>query len=147
MKDVFARAHHVCIVVADVRAAIDYYEGIGIGGWQDYPDLSEYDNKELSVPDRKAFLGLKYVYTNVVAGLQLQLVEPGPGDTPQRNFLDRTGGGVFHIGFNVEDIDKSTGTVQEAGISILMSGRRKDRTGFTYFDTAVQAGVVLEIRH
>jgi hypothetical protein len=27
-----------------------------------------------------------------------------------------------------------------------MRGRREDRTGFTYFDTAPKAGIILEIR-
>ncbi|MEU4417937.1 VOC family protein [Nocardia salmonicida] len=146
MNELFGRAHHICIVVADVDAAIGYYRSLGIGGWQNYPDLSQYDNEELDVPDRRAFLALRYVYTNAVAGLQLQLVEPGPGDTPQRRFLERTGGGVFHVGFAVDDIDASAETARAAGIPVMMSGRRDDRTGFSYLDTSERAGVVLEIR-
>jgi catechol 2,3-dioxygenase-like lactoylglutathione lyase family enzyme len=56
MNELFSRAHHICIVVADIDAAIAYYEDLGIGGWQSYPDLSQYDNAELDVPDRQAFL-------------------------------------------------------------------------------------------
>ncbi len=146
MNELFGRAHHICVVVADVDAAIGYYESLGIRGWQNYPNLSQYDNEDLEVPDRRAFLALRYVYTNAVAGLQLQLVEPGPGDTPQRRFLERTGGGVFHIGFAVDDVDSSAETARAAGIPVMMSGRRADRTGFSYLDTSERAGVVLEIR-
>ncbi|MBF6341108.1 VOC family protein [Nocardia abscessus] len=74
------------------------------------------------------------------------MVEPGPGDTPQRRFLERTGGGVFHVGFAVDDIDASAETARAAGIPVMMSGRREDRTGFSYLDTSERAGVVLEIR-
>ena len=32
------------------------------------------------------------------------------------------------------------------GLSVLMRGRRENRTGFTYYDTANKAGVVLLTR-
>ncbi|MFF5037369.1 VOC family protein [Nocardia salmonicida] len=146
MNELFNHVHHICLVVADVDNAVAFYESIGIGGWHNYPQLSQYDNDELNVPDRRAFLELRYVYTDAVDGLQIQLVEPGPGDTPQRRFLERTGGGVFHVGFAVDDVDTATRTAGGAGIPVLMSGRRDDRTGFTYLDTAKRAGVVLELR-
>jgi len=54
---------------------------------------------------------------------------------------------VFHLGFEVPDCDQSEAEARAAGIPVLMRGRRPDRSGFTYFDTAANAGgVVLEIR-
>jgi methylmalonyl-CoA/ethylmalonyl-CoA epimerase len=50
---------------------------------------------------------MKYKYTDA-PGPQLQLCEPNDGPSPQRKFLDRTGGGVFHIGFVVDDVDDAT---------------------------------------
>jgi catechol 2,3-dioxygenase-like lactoylglutathione lyase family enzyme len=143
MGNPFGSVHHVCIVVADIGAAVEFYESVGIASWQEYPDLTQFT--DLDVPDRDGFLDLKYKYTDA-AGLQLQLCQPGPGATPQRKFLDRTGGGVFHIGFVVENVDDSTEEVQGKGLDTWMSGRRPDRTGFTYFQTPDVAGVTLEVR-
>lgn len=53
---------------------------------------------------------------------------------------------MFHVGFAVDDVDVATTLAHNAGIPLMMSGRRADRTGFTYLDTAERAGVVLEIR-
>jgi len=37
MTSPFRQLHHICLVVHDIDAAIAYYEGLGIGPWQDYP--------------------------------------------------------------------------------------------------------------
>ena len=142
MTNPFAAVHHICIVVPDIESALRFYESIGIGDWREFPDLKKFT--DLEVPHREGFLGLTYMYTNA-AGVQLQLCEPGPEPTPQRTFLDRTGGGVFHLGFVVDNVDEVTEEAHARGLTTLMYGRRPDRTGFTYFDTP-EAGVTLEIR-
>jgi catechol 2,3-dioxygenase-like lactoylglutathione lyase family enzyme len=140
---IFNSVHHICIVVRDIAEAVGFYESIGIGPWRDYPPLEQY--VELNVPDRQAFLGLTYRYTQIGA-LQVQLVQPGPRDSPQRRFLDSRGEGVFHIGFAVDDVAAAEREANLAGLATLMSGRRTDGSGFTYLDTASRAGVTLEVR-
>ena len=44
------------------------------------------------------------------------------------------------------DCDVGEAAGKDLGLKVLMSGRRPDRTGLTYFDTADPAGVILEIR-
>jgi methylmalonyl-CoA/ethylmalonyl-CoA epimerase len=60
-----------------------------MSGWQEYPPLVDYT--DLDVPDNDAFFAMKYKYTDA-PGPQLQLCEPNDGPSPQRKFLDRTGG-------------------------------------------------------
>ena len=140
---VFDTLHHLCIVVHDLDASAAYYTALGIGPWQDYPPLSAY--AELDVPSEAAFKGLRFKFVNI-ANMQLQLCQPGPEDGPQRRFLDTKGEGVFHLGFDVADCDAAETASAALGLATLMRGRRADRSGFTFFDTADQAGVVLEIR-
>ncbi|MBF6079520.1 VOC family protein [Nocardia beijingensis] len=143
MPGPFESIHHICIVVADIDAAIQFYDSVGIGPWHDYPPLTQYT--ELDVPNTEAFLGLRYMYA-MRGTCQIQLVEPGTANSPQRIFLDKTGGGVFHIGFDVADIAGSTDQAGELGLTPWMTGRRPDGSGFSYFDTGDVAGVTLEIR-
>ncbi len=141
---IFQRMHHVCIVVADIEQSVAFYSAIGVGPWHDYPPLDQYT--QLEVPDRGAFLAMKYKYANIT-NLQIQLCQPGPGNSPQRRFLDDRGGGVFHLGFSVPDCDTAEKAAEALGLLPLMKGRRDDRSGFTYFQTADRgAGVTLEIR-
>jgi catechol 2,3-dioxygenase-like lactoylglutathione lyase family enzyme len=139
MASSFQTLHHICIVVRDIERATAYYESIGIGPWQDYPPLTEYTT--LSVPNVDAFLAMKYKFVNL-GNVQLQLCEPPELDCPQRQFLDAKGEGVFQLGFEA-DLDTAVAHATAAGLDVLMRGERDNGSGFAYFDTLAQAGVVL----
>jgi catechol 2,3-dioxygenase-like lactoylglutathione lyase family enzyme len=142
----FRELHHVCIVVRDIEASVAFYESIGIGPWQDYPPLTEYTR--LTVPSPDAFYALKYKLANV-GSLQLQLCQPPELDCPQRRFLDSRGEGVFHIGFESDpdsDLDETAAAGASLGLNVLARGQRDNGSGFIYFDTADDAGVVLLAR-
>ena len=141
--NLFDTLHHVCIVVRDIDAAQACYESIGIGPWAEYPPLAEY--VELEVPDREGFLGLRYRVCQLPT-VQLQLCQPGDAPSPQRAFLDAHGEGVFHLGFEVPDADAAEASARERGMPVLSRGRRANRSGFTYYDVADRAGVVLLTR-
>lgn len=143
MTEMFHRLHHVCLVVHDIDRAQAYYESLGIGPWIAYPPLADYT--DLSVPDRDGFLDLRYRVCTV-GPVQLQLCQPGHDATPQRAFLDSKGEGVYHLGFEVADADAAEAEGLAAGLSFLARGRRDTGTGFDYWDTADQAGVVLLTR-
>jgi methylmalonyl-CoA/ethylmalonyl-CoA epimerase len=142
-NNAFSIPHHICIVVKDIEKTKNYYESIGIGPWTEYPPLVEYT--KLKVIDEKGFLATRFVYTKI-GDLQLQLVQPGEGKTIYKEFLEKNGEGVFHIGFEVADIDIMDKQLTENGLKILSSGRRDDGSGFSYYDTRQQAGVTLLIR-
>jgi hypothetical protein len=86
------------------------------------------------LPITKDCLKIKYRYTDAT-GVRLQLCQPCGGGSPQWAFLQRIGGGVFHIGFVVDDVDESTEQVHALGVETWMYGRRDDRTDFTDFKT------------
>lgn len=140
MTPAFTRLHHVCIVVHDIDKTQAYYESIGIGPWIAYPPLVEYT--ELDVPSREGFMAMQYRICNL-PNVQLQLCQPDQNPSPQRLHLDAKGEGVFHLGFEVPDADAAEAL---AGVPVMMRGRRENRTGFSYYDTARGAGVVLLTR-
>ena len=142
MTTPFRELHHICIVVRDIEASVAFYESIGIGPWQDYPPLTEYTRLEVPSPD--AFYALKYKLADI-GGVQLQLCQPPELDCPQRRFLDSRGEGVYHIGFE-SDLDDAAAAAARLGLSVLARGQRDNGSGFIYFDTADDAGVVLLAR-
>jgi len=139
----FGKPHHICIVVYDIEKSKNYYESIGIGPWTDYPPLAEYT--KLNVIDEKGFFDTHFVYTQL-GNIQLQLVQPGEGKTIYKEFLETKGEAVFHIGFEVDDIDTVEKQFTENKMKVLASGRRDDGSGFSYLDTREQAGVTLLVR-
>lgn len=140
MNPAFQKLHHVCIVVHDIDKTQAYYESIGIGPWVAYPPLSEYE--DLQVPSRDGFMAMQYRICNL-PNIQLQLCQPDHNPSPQRLHLDAKGEGVFHLGFEVPDADAAQASLP---MPVLMQGRRANRTGFTYYDTADEAAVVLLTR-
>ena len=142
-NNAFRKPHHICIVVNNIEKTKSYYESIGIGPWMEYPPLVEYT--KLRVIDEKGFFTSRFVYTKI-GDLQLQLVQPGEGKTIYKEFLEKKGEGVFHIGFEVADINIVDQQLTDNGLKILASGRRDDGSGFSYYDTRQDAGVTLLIR-
>jgi len=142
-KNAFGRPHHICIVVKDIEKTKSYFESIGIGPWVDYPPLVEYT--KLNVIDEKGFFDTRFVYTHI-GNLQLQLAQPGEGKTIYKEFLETKGEGVFHIGFEVDDIEAVEKQLTEDEMKVLASGRRDDGSGFSYLDTREGAGVTLLVR-
>jgi methylmalonyl-CoA/ethylmalonyl-CoA epimerase len=142
-NNAFSKPHHLCIVVKDIEKTKSYYESIGIGPWVDYPPLVEYT--KLNVIDEKGFFDTRFVYTHI-GDFQLQLAQPGEGKTIYKEFLEAKGEGVFHIGFEVNDVDAVEKQLTEAEMKVLASGRRDDGSGFSYFDTRGKAGVTLLVR-
>ncbi|MGN6306698.1 MAG: VOC family protein [Mesorhizobium sp.] len=143
MNPIFQKLHHICIVVHDIDKAQDYYESIGIGPWEAYPPLAEYE--DLEVPSPKGFMAMQYRICNL-PNIQLQLCQPSHDPSPQRIHLDSKGEGVFHLGFEVPDADAAETEARRSGMPVKMRGRRQNRTGFTYYDTADKAGVILLTR-
>jgi methylmalonyl-CoA/ethylmalonyl-CoA epimerase len=140
---IFGKPHHICIVVKDIEKTKSYYESIGIGPWVDYPPLVEYT--KLNVMDEKGFFATRFVYTHI-GNLQLQLAQPGEGKTIYKDFLEMKGEGVFHIGFEVDDVDAVEKQLTDNEMQVLASGRRDDGSGFSYLDTREGAGVTLLVR-
>ncbi|MNY19012.1 Glyoxalase-like domain protein [compost metagenome] len=143
MKQFFKTLHHVCIVVHDLEKTVGYYEQLGVGPWFDYPKGGPY--VEFDVPNRAASDAMRYKCVDL-DNVQIQICQPSELDSPQRRFLDQHGEGVYHLGFEVPDRDAAEAAARDLGIGVTARGARADGSGFAYFDTRAQAGVVLEVR-
>jgi hypothetical protein len=126
-----------------VEEKMKYFESIGIGPWVEYPPLTEYT--EIEAPNYEGFITLRYVVAKI-GDIELQLVQPSEFDSPQKQFLDTYGEGVYHIGFVVDDANEAEEILKVKGLKVLSRGRRSDQSGFDYFDTKKDAGVTLLTR-
>jgi len=144
MQDtIFRTMHHLCIIVRDIEKSVAYYESLGIGPWASFPPLDIFT--DLMVMDRQGFLNLTFRYA-ALGNMQLQLCQPGEGDSPQKQFLETRGEGVYHLGFTVPDVDEAEAQATALGLQPKSRGRLPNG-GFTYFDTADKgAEVILEVR-
>ena len=142
-KSPFSNLHHIAVVVRNLEEAIQFYTSIGIGPFEDYPPLKEY--VKLDVPDKVGFHNVKIKVVQI-GPIQIQLIQPGEGQSLYKDFLEKKGEGVYHLGFVVDDVDDSEAALKNLGLEVLSSGRREDGSGFSYMDTAGKGGVILLIR-
>ena len=139
----FATLHHISIVVKDIAKATRFYESIGIGPFTEYPPMREY--VKIKVPDEEGFYNLK-IRCAQIGPVQLQLIQPGAGDSLYKAHLEQKGEGVYHLGFVVDSIDKAEQQMRNLGLEIISSGRRENSSGFAYLGTVDQGGVTLLLR-
>jgi methylmalonyl-CoA/ethylmalonyl-CoA epimerase len=142
-KSPFSNLHHLAIVVKDMEKAIQFYTSIGVGPFEDYPPLKEYI--KLDVPDEAGFHNLKIKVVQI-GPIQIQLIQPGEGKSLYKDFLEKRGEGVYHLGFVVDNVGDSEAELRKIGLKVLSSGRREEGSGFSYLDTAGKGGVTLLIR-
>ena len=142
-KSPFSKLHHLAIVVKNMDEAIQFYTSIGVGPFEDYPPLKEYI--KLDVPDEVGFHKVKIKVVQI-GPIQIQLIQPGEGKSHYKDFLEKKGEGVYHLGFVVDDVEDSEADLRKLGLKVLSRGRREDGSGFSYLDTAGKGGVVLLVR-
>ncbi len=140
---IFNQLHHVCVLVRDLEEKQKFYESVGIGPWFDYPKSGAY--LEFDVPNAAASRAMRYKCCDL-ENFQIQLCDPGELDSPQKRHLDAHGEGVYQLGFEVPDRNAAEAEGRGMGLEVVARGRKTDESGFCYFDTKAQAGVVLEIR-
>ena len=78
----------------------------------------------------------------------LELIEPVGEGTSWKEYLDKKGEGVQHLGFQVADPDRASQALEKAGMPVLHKGRYDSDDGtYIYMDSQDALGVVIELLH
>ena len=142
------RAVQIGIVVDDLERTTNLLSTVfGIGPfrfieWPNRPDSRfTYKGNEEPIKIRQAFVQ--------VGPLELEFIQPLEGDrNAYREFLDRTGGGIHHLLFEVPDIEAVLSEVAKSGVEVLQTGTGiRPGTRWASLDTLKQAGLYVELRH
>lgn len=141
-KSPFSRLHHVTVAVKDIERAVKFYSSVGLGPFVS-PEKHVFANKTLW---GKPLTHKLLIRETQIGPAVLQLVQHVEGEDIYKEFIDKRGEGVQHLGFVVDNIDKGEDAAVRMGLKVTQRGRGKDGSGFAYFDTELLGGVVLEIR-
>jgi catechol 2,3-dioxygenase-like lactoylglutathione lyase family enzyme len=78
----------------------------------------------------------------------IELIEPVGQGTSWKEGLDQNGEGVHHLGFQVEDLDKTIAAFEKEGMPVVHRGRYDSDNGtYVYLDTRDKLGVTIELLH
>ena len=139
----FARVAQIGVIVRDLEAALAFYEALGLGPFKTSAGAAPIVDREVygkPAPDVK-----NRIATTRLGQVELELVQPVSGASMQREFLERHGEGVNHLGFVVEDLEAEVPRLLAKGFRIVSRGRVLGGGAFAYLDTDRIGGVVFEL--
>jgi len=141
-KTTFTRLVHIGVVVRDMKKAIERLTALGIGPFQ--PRILPADASEQY--RGKPFLPAKRVAIQItrIGNMELELIQPIDGESPHREFLDKKGEGIQHLGFMVDDLEENVKRLTAEGSSILLTSQFKGGGGVAYLDLDA-AGLIVEL--
>lgn len=104
-------------------------------------------------------LGFKFLGTEVVEeqkvkvakfdinGVHIELLEPTADDSPISAFLEKRGGGIHHISFHVDDINRQIEELERKNIQMLNNKPRKGsgNTWIAFAHPRSFSGVLVEL--
>jgi methylmalonyl-CoA/ethylmalonyl-CoA epimerase len=138
----WARAYQVCVVVADLDRAVEYYESLGIGPFREGPSahttrrvIHGSESPDTRLAGRIADLGQ----------IEFELIQPIAGPSVQREFLESQGEGAIHLCAYTDDLQRDIAWMKERGVGVTSYAELSDGGSFAYFDTRRIGGLVLEL--
>lgn len=109
-----SKIEHIGIAVESLEAAVPYYETLL--GTKCYAIEEVADQKV-----KTAFFK--------VGETKIELLESTSVEGPIGKFIEKRGQGIHHIAFAVDDVNKSLGEAEEAGIQLVDKQGRKGAEG------------------
>lgn len=130
------RIDHVGVAVADLPAAIEYYQRVfGMRC------IHEEVNEDQGV--REAMLAVG----PTPEGGCLQLLAPLRPDSPIARFLDRRGPGVQQVAYTVTDLDATCASLRDRGVRLLYDEPKRGTAGsrINFVHPRDASGVLVEL--
>ncbi len=124
--------HHIAIVVPSIAEARKLYEGVlGLSAGE-----PEY------VADQKVNVLVTYAGTQ-----RIELVEPAAPDSPVTRFLEKTGGGLHHVAYKVDDVAAAIAALKHAGVRMIDESPRPGahNTRIAFVHPKATGGVLSEL--
>ena len=127
------------VVVKDIDRATQFYTKVlGLGPFQ----VIEWPRAEAMVGAEVRRFGMRLAFT-ALGNVSLELIQVLSGEPIHAEFVRRTGGGLHHLGFYVDDMEGWIKRFAKLGIGVLMRSTRGG--GFAYLDTEALGGFIIEL--
>ncbi len=140
-KSPFSKIAHIGILVRDMDKAVEYYQSLGIGPFEPLTAIA-IDRVVHGKPAENVHNLARMVQ---IGSIHLELVQPISGESVQKEFLERHGEGINHLGFLVDNLDKEVGMLVGKGLKVISSAKFVGGGGFAYLDTDKIGGIVFEL--
>jgi hypothetical protein len=133
------------IVVPKLEEALERYESLWGGGpWRCFV-YGPGRIPELSYRGEPGNYSVTIAISQTTP--QIELLEPQDGPSIYHDWLETSSGGLHHLGFWVESLEKAIASMAKAGYEVIQSGSGYGLDGdggYAYFGTERDFSVVLE---
>ncbi|MFN2586724.1 MAG: methylmalonyl-CoA epimerase [Actinomycetota bacterium] len=108
------KIEHVALAVADLDAVIDHYENVWGLSVSHRERVEDQGVEEAMLPLGETFL---------------QLLGPTSPDTTVGKFVARRGGGLHHIAYEVDDLERTLAELKARGVRLIDEAPRRGGRG------------------
>jgi len=134
---------HIGFVVEDINTMKELFKTVGL------------DTGTEAVINPLQKVSASFVNVGEKDDIYVELLEPASGDSPISNFLQKKGGGLHHLCFEVDDIEKASQELAAKGFRMAVSPedctaydenlkrKCKDSTKIAFF--IISKGVLIEL--
>jgi methylmalonyl-CoA/ethylmalonyl-CoA epimerase len=140
-KSTFSQLCDVAVVVRDINKTVKRLEALGLGPFKEVPpppgaEGMFFRGKLLVANDRAlaAYIG----------NLKLEIIQPGNEPSPWKEFLDKHGEGIHHLGFLVSDVEKEVNQLVNQGAEVILTGNISGKLGAAYVDPKA-GNIIIEL--
>lgn len=138
--------NQVGFVVKDLDQAMKaYWENFGIGPWKIWTYGSPLV-KDTTFRGRPEDFHMRIAIA-MVGDVMIELIQHLDGHSVYKEYAQRAGQGVQHLGVFVDSIAEAVKEAEAAGFKVIQSGRGYGATGdggFAYLDTEDELGTIFE---
>lgn len=146
MSEIISQITQICIVVDDVESASKHWATV-LGVTQAvietiFPDGIQHVTYGKAA-EYKDIRVAKYQMQNII----LELLEPGEGSSPWRDFLEQYGPGVFHVCLVTDDPQEIYSRLSNIGVEEPYHVGDFKKGFYSYVASKAQLGIELSVNH
>ena len=137
------KLEQIGLVVRDMSKAVERFSLLGFGPFS--PKTLPQGVKEW-VKGKATRVDVKVTAT-MVGNVELELCQPGSGDSPHRDYLDNVGEGIQHVLFRVDNLQEEIDRLTRLGCTVLLRasfGDEEGSGGLAYIDLHA-SGLIVEL--
>jgi len=137
---------HIGIVTRDIERTVQQYVELGMGPFSrfDLPS-DEFAQFKWRHHFNKPTDDHKYkVAWGKLGAISIEIFQPVSGDSIPQRFLDAKGEGVWHYGYDVEDMEAVKEFMSEKGYSVVGAAETEEGVKMYYFGTEDYGGVYFQ---
>jgi len=137
------KLEQIGLVVRDMGKAVERFSLLGFGPFSPKvlpPGVKEWVKGKPTRADVK-------VAATMLGNVELELCQPGSGDSPHRDFLESKGEGIQHVLFRVDNLQEEIDRLTRLGCTVLLRasfGDEEGSGGLAYVDLHA-SGFIVEL--